>query len=61
MMRHNPTSEVLVAENTEPALLEPLGTAWSQLFNETGQRVGTLGMQHGHASDGRSRSNSRRL
>jgi hypothetical protein len=68
MMRDNPTSDVLLADVTRPALLESfrrafrisedpttfghcmcLGQPTLELFDEAGQRVGTLGMQHGHA------------
>jgi len=68
MMRDNPTSDVLLADVTRPALLESfrrafrisedpntfghcmcLGQPTMELFDEARQRVGTLGMQHGHA------------
>jgi hypothetical protein len=68
MLRDNPTSEVLLAEVTEPPLLESfrralrisedpntfghclcLGQPTIELFDVAGQRVGTLGMQHGDA------------
>jgi hypothetical protein len=68
MMRDKPTSDDLLADVTEPALLESfrrafrisedsetfghcmcLGQPTLELFDEAGQAVGTLGMQHGQA------------
>jgi len=68
MMRDKPTSEVLLAEVTEPALLKSfrrafrisddpstfnhcmcLGQPTMELFDQAGERAGTLGMQHSHA------------